>query len=220
MANENRWEWDDSAHRFRDTQTGRFLSTSDALKLRDGFPEGQQAVLRDLTQRMAAGDLTVQQWERATRDLVRDTHAGQYVYGRGGLNAMTADDWATVNALADEQAGYLRSFAQDVAAGRLSDRQVAARSNLYLASSRQAYERGRAAAWNVDLPTYPGQGTICKAACKCAWSLVDTGETIEATWVRHADDSCSTCLQRASAYAPLVIAKSTEGRMARLWRAA
>jgi hypothetical protein len=217
---ENRWEWDDSAHRFRDTQTGRFLSTSDALKLRDGFPEGQQAVLRDLTQRMATGDLTVQQWERESRDAIRDTHAVQYTFGRGGLNAMTPDDWQAVNRLADQQAAYLRRFARDAASGTLSEAQIEARANLYLAASRQAYERGRAAAWNVDLPTYPGQGTICKAACKCAWSLVDTGETIEATWMRHADDSCGTCLQRASAYAPLVIAKPADGRTARLYRAA
>jgi hypothetical protein len=217
---ENRWEFDQTARRFRDTMTGRFLSASDALKLRDGFPESQGAALRDLTRRLAAEDLTVQQWESQSRDLIRDTHAGQYVYGRGGLDAMTADDWAEVNRLADEQAQFLRSFAEDVAAGRLSEAQVEARADLYLAASRQAYERGRASAWGVSLPTYPGQGTACKARCRCTWQIEDKGDEIHATWRRHASDSCSTCLQRAATYAPLVLAQPSDGRMARLWRAA
>lgn len=216
-----RWEFDESAHRFRDTKTGQFLSAREAIGLRDDSLERRATDVDTLASTLGKGDVSVQAWEAAMRDVVRDTFAAQYAYGRGGLNAMTTDDWQAINDLADAQSRYLRSFAQDVAAGRLSEAKISARSVLYLQSSRQAYGRGLAASWGIELPAYPGDGSSeCKARDKCHWEISETDDEIHATWKLGAAEHCATCVSRASAWAPLVIEKADDGRIARLYRAA
>jgi hypothetical protein len=219
----NRWEFDDSpgVHRFRDTRSGRFLSTEQAIGLRDSFQERQQSSMRDLARRLASEDVTVQQWEAAVRDVVRDTHAAEYVYGKGGINAMTSADWQAINALADEQAAFLRGFAQDVASGKLSEAQIAARANQYLTSSRQAYERGRASSWGMPtLSHYPADGQdACRSNCHCHLEITETGEEWRVSWRLGGSEHCADCRSRASSWSPLVISKASAGRAARLWRA-
>jgi uncharacterized coiled-coil protein SlyX len=205
--------------RFRDRRTGRFLSASKAIDLRDGFQERRRADVDNLTRRLADQEITVQQWEAEMAALIRDLHAAQYVFGRGGLNAMTVEDWLAVDALFAEQQAYLRAFAERVAASQLSEAQIAARAKLYYGASRQLYEQGRASAFGVQLPAYPGQGSPCQANCACYWRLADKGDEVHATWVRTASESCSVCKRRASAWSPLVISKASDGRIARLWRA-
>lgn len=214
------WQFDvrQNVKRFRDVRSGRFLSAEKAIDLRDGFADRRRADVDALTRRLADQDITVQQWEAELRSLVRDVHAAEYVYGRGGLKAMTADDWAEVDRLATEQWAYVRGFAQDVADGRLSEAQIAARSKLYYGASRQSYERGRASAFGVQLPAYPGQGSECQSSCKCHWQFAESDDEIRATWKLSSGESCRTCRRRASSWSPLVIAKSTDGRIARLWR--
>ena len=214
------WQYDDrpGVRRFRDARTGRFLAVSKALDLRDGFQERRRVDLDRLVRRLADGELTVQAWEAEMRAAVRQVHAAEYAYGRGGLDAMTAADWRVVDEIAAEQWGYLRGFAEDVSAGRLSEAQIGARARLYAASARTSYERGRASAFGVALPAYPGQGTDCGANCRCSWRIVEADDEYRCTWVRHATDSCETCRSRAARWAPLVIARPSDGRMARLYR--
>jgi hypothetical protein len=212
------WEFDTRPKRFRDRRNGRFLSAEKAIDLRDGFQERRRVDVDALTRRLSGQAITVQQWEADLRSLVRDIHAAEYVYGRGGLNAMAAVDWTEIDRLAAEQWAYLRGFAEDVAAGRLSEAQINARSKLYYGASRQSYERGRAAAFGVQLPAYPGQGSECQSSCACHWQLSETDDEIRATWKLSSGEHCPTCRRRASTWAPLVIAKRADGRIARLWR--
>lgn len=213
-----RWTYDVPSHRFRDSRTGRYLSAAKAVDLRDGFQDRRRADVSSLTRRLADQEITVQAWEAEMMQAVRELHTAQFAFGRGGLNAMTTADWTEAARLVEGQRVYLRAFAQDVAAGALSEAQIAARAKLYYGASRQMYERGRASAFGVHLPAYPGQGSPCQANCACSWGLVDTGDEIHATWKRSASESCSVCARRARDWSPLVIAKSSDGRMARLWR--
>lgn len=215
------WEFDTRPKRFRDTRSGRFLSTEKAVDLRDGFQLRRQQDLVALNARLAEEELTLQQWEAEVQQLVRNVHAAEYIMGRGGLAAMTDEDWTAIERLSAEQWGYLRQFADDVGAGRLSEAQTLARARLYLESSRHAYERGRSAAFGVSLPAYPCDGSSeCKSRCKCHWQLVEDTDAgvVRATWKRSASESCRTCRQRGSQWAPLVITRVSD-RIAQLWRA-
>lgn len=214
------WTYDERSKRFRDTRNGRYLPATKAIDLRDGFQERRRADVNALTRRLADQNITVQAWEAEMAALIRNVHAAEYALGRGGLNAMTAEDWRAVDELHAEQRAFLRGFAEEVAAGQLSEAQINARAKLYYGSSIQAYERGRSAAFGVRLPAYPADGsTPCKSACRCRWQLVDTSDTIEATWKRSTGEACSGCKSRAAQWSPLVIAKSGgEERIARLFR--
>lgn len=215
------WQYDarPSVRRFRDTRTGRFLAASKAIDIRDGFVERRRADAEALTRQLADQSITVQEWERQMTEAIRQLHTAQYALGRGGLNAMTPADWDAAAALVEEQRRYLRDFARDVAAGNLSEAQIAARAKLYYGSSVAAYERGRASAFGVALPAYPGDGsTVCKSSCRCYWQLAEKDDTVEATWKRSASESCSTCKTRAAAWSPLAIARPARGRIAQLLR--
>lgn len=214
------WQYDEHVKRFREVSTGRFLGAAKAVDLRDGFQERRRADVDTLTRRLAEKDISVQDWEREMTTALRHLHTAQFVYGAGGLNAMTPADWERAAELVESQRVYLRAFAEDVAAGRLSEAQINARAKLYYGSSIQAYEQGRAGAFGVQLPAYPADGgTPCKSACRCRWSLVEKDETIEATWKLQSGESCSGCKARAASWSPLVIAKTNDGRIARLFRA-
>lgn len=214
------WQYSRSARRFRDTRTGRFVSAAKIIDLRDGFQERRRSAVAALTRLLAEEEISVQQWEAEMTQAIRETFSAQYAFGRGGLNSMTDADWLAADDLVQAQRQYLRAFAEDIAAGRLSEAQITARARLYYGASTQAYERGRAAAFGVSLPAHPADGsTPCKASCRCYWSLVDKGETVEATWKRTASESCSVCKDRARRWAPLVISRPSDGRMGRLLRA-
>lgn len=89
--------------------------------------------------------------------------------------------------------------------------QVRARSQLYINSARQAYERAKARALGVpDLPAYPGDGsTVCKSNCACSWRLepiYDDDDNLigwNAFWELGAADHCPDCIQRSIQWNPL-----------------
>lgn len=213
------WRYDVGTHRFRDSRSGRFLSAQAAVDLRDGFQDRRRADVDDLVRRLADKEISVQDFEREMTQAIRELHTAQYALGRGGLNAMTDDDYAAADALVEAQRAYLRAFAEDIAAGKLSEAQIGARARLYYAASTTAHESGKAGAWNVTPPHLPGDGsTPCGVQCKCAISYRETDETVELRWILQAHESCSRCKGRARSWAPLVISKASDGRIACLFR--
>lgn len=213
------WQYDARVHRFRDATTGRFLSAEKAIDLRDGFQDRRRSDVDALTRRLANQEITVQQWERETTQALRDLFHAQYAYGRGGLNAMTDADYTESHRLVEEQRVFLRAFAEDIAAGRLSEAQIGARAKLYYSSSVAAYEHGKSSSWGVRPPHVPGDGsTSCGANCKCFLTYVEKPDEIHITWHRTAGESCAGCKERARRWSPLVISKASDGRITRLFR--
>lgn len=208
MASSN-FEYDAKAHRFRDLRTGKFLSAGTVRELRDEFAAAQKTWAEDLARMVANGDLSVQAWELEMRERVKLVHLTEYVYGRGGRNAITADDKARMADLVKNQHDYLHNFAGDLAAGELSEAQIKSRSQMYFDSATHSYERGRVASFGgLELPVMPADGdTPCLANCKCTWDIKEHDDRWEATWQLHADESCDGCLERADQYNPFVQTK-------------
>ncbi len=204
----DKWEFDTSVKRYRSTETGRFLSNATMTRLREDFLSAQRVVTEELARRLADGEITVQRWQAEMRAVVKATFGGEYLFGRGGRNAMTAGDWGSLGPLVRDQYRYLHAFAERVAAGELTQAQIAARAGLYCGASVQAYERGRGAAYGLTLPVYPADGgTSCKANCRCSWRIEETDSEWRATWKLSAAENCAGCQERARQYAPLVVAK-------------
>lgn len=218
---DDRWEWDAPSRRYRDTTTGRYLSAASSRKLRDDLVTRLGQENQGLARKLASGDLTLPAWEKAMQTQVRDAHTVQWAFGRGGRNAMTEHDLTDLNGLVRGQWGYLRGFTEAIAGGTLSEAQVSARAALYTSASVQAYERGRAAAWDVILPAHPGDGsTACKSNCRCFWRLTEKadGSEVHATWTLGGAEHCADCKSRARRWAPLVIARPVEDRLVHLLR--
>lgn len=143
------------------------------------------------------------------RKELRTTYTAQYMAGRGGKNVMTQSDWGKVGNMLKGQYAYLNDFAKEIASGKLSQAQIAARAGMYTSSASQAYERGKVAAYGApDLPAYPGDGaTACRGNCKCRWSIKETKTSWVCRWVLSAVENCGDCVERAGKWNPLVIEK-------------
>jgi hypothetical protein len=180
-------------------------------KLRQEFIAGQEREGRDLARQLAAGDMSVAQWERSARALIKRVYVAEYALGAGGRGMVTRRGWGSVGGLLGHQYRYLRSFAEEVAAGLLSEAQIANRTTLYLASAVQAYERARASSYDgLSLPAYPADGSCeGRVNCRCWWDIEEFADRFEATWKTAGDSStCAVCQHRASEWAPFTQLKA------------
>ena len=58
------WVWSVSAHRYRNTRTGRFMGPTEMLGLRDSFMDAQRESAAQLAERLVQGDLDVASGKR------------------------------------------------------------------------------------------------------------------------------------------------------------
>lgn len=207
------WVWDARAKRYRGSD-GRFINQRKMTELRDQFVEAKGNVGGRLAGRLASGDMSLQEFELAFRWEIKSTFVDQYVLGKGGRNAMDAKAWGTVGALVKTQYQYAHRFAQDIAAGKLSQAAIASRAGLYFDSSVQAFERGRTASYGpLELPQYPADGNQnCKSNCKCSWSIEEDETEWRCTWRSSSKESCATCQANAANWSPLVVQKTGRSR--------
>jgi hypothetical protein len=70
---------------------------------------------------------------------------------------------------------FLRQFAWDIGAGRLSAKQIAWRMTLYSASAKVAYLEALYGDWNIPDKLYPGSHE-CRYACQCEIVIADNGD--------------------------------------------
>lgn len=155
------------------------------------------------------GGGTVANWERRMLDAIARGHAAAAIAGtaeRLGVAAgskllnernLSRVERDEIRRAVAGQVPYLRNFAADVATGRLSDAQIAARAGLYAGATRASYSKGR---WSgKGLPAYPADGgTACLVNCKCSW--VERGGMMY--WELGTAEHCPDCESRAAQWRP------------------
>lgn len=210
----NRWEYDGRSHRYRDLDTGRYLTGRDVRVLRDRATDAAVAQAGALADRVASGSLTPAGFNAEMRALIKNAYGAEYAFGRGGVNGMSNDDWGRVGAEVRRQYTYLDRFTAEMEAGTLSPAQVKARAGIYLDGATQAHGRGQAAAHGVEPPGVPGDGgTQCLGRCRCWVEWSETKTEVRMTWHVSAGESCPGCEARAAEWNPWTTEKAT-GRMA------
>lgn len=121
--------------------------------------------------------------------------ARQWLSGILGERALPKADREALKATIREQRRYLDGFMRDW--DNLSEAQRRARAALYAGPVRTTYEQARWGDW--ALPFYPGEGSECKANCRCSWQVEDLGNGRgRATWRLSSAEHCPTCTQRAA----------------------
>lgn len=195
---------------YRDTTTGRAVSASTFGGWRDTYITAQQAQSKALTDQVTSGKITLTQWEKGMRQIIKDTHGTLYAAAKGGFANMTQSDWGRVGQEVRKQYEYLAKFRAELAAGKSTPGQAATRAAMYPGSGNQAWEKGRAA--NVFdprlLPAYPGDGsTQCRTNCKCRWEIIESETAYLCYWRLGSEKSCADCPQRAVVWNPYTINK-------------
>ena len=203
------WQWNQATHRYRNVETGKILTENTLIGLRDEMIDTWRGRVQGLADDLVDGKLTVQEWTLQMRREVSHIFSDEYLLAHGGRNSLLQGDLDALEEMLTTQYGFLQDFAEDVRAGNLSQAQIAARSELYLDSSTQSHERGKAARYGLTLPTYPADGSqICRARCRCRWDIDEGEDEFLCTWLLNvAVTHCDTCLGNAAAYKPLIVPK-------------
>lgn len=210
MPDPVRYVYDAVAKRYRYADSGRAVPASRLVKLRDAFVETQRHWSRDLAGMLARRELSLSRWEQEVRNRVKTAHVAEYVLGVGGRNAMRPSDWGRIGSTVKRAYGFLRNFAAEIAGGTMSEGQIGARTDLYLANAREGFERGRASRYDgLAPPAYPGDGTCAGGGrCRCTLKIEETATEYRVYWIARGDArSCAQCRSRAAEWSPWVQAK-------------
>ena len=147
----------------------------------------------------------VDAWYQAMKREIKRAHLQATIAGRGGLRRMTPADYGRVGRTLRDEYAYLRQFARDVEAGRLSSAQIAARARLYSNHIQTSFWRGRdalrreqgyrferrrlnpaehcddckgyaAQGWQpIGTLPPPGVDSVCRANCRCTFEYSRQG---------------------------------------------
>jgi hypothetical protein len=199
------YAYDREARRYRDTDTGRFVSQRTIDRTRDALIDRSRDRIGALTDRLHAGEVTLSDWRTAMRAEIKQIEVQQYLLGRGGRNVMTPRDWGRIGAEVRRQYRYLDRLVAEYQRGEISDAAFRSRARMYTSGSNAAFSRAQGEAWAIALPAHPGDGsTRCLGYCKCSWSITQTATEIHATWrLGGSRETCPDCVQRSHDWAPL-----------------
>lgn len=152
------------------------------------------AFLDDIATLMLGLDhLGAAEWQRQFERLIIQHHAAAYFSGQGA-NGLTPAGDRILGAALQTQLDFLAGFAGKVE--DLTEAQAAARAALYAGALKSTFVKGQYGE-ALELPFYPGEGTICSGNCRCQWQITLDDNRARAIWELHAKESCADCLARA-----------------------
>lgn len=202
-----KWGYDPRAHRYRDLSTGRWLPKRTVTDIRDRVTDAAGVEARSLAERAVRGEITPDAFRQQMRVVVRNAHAAEAIFGRGGVNSMTSADFGRLGRTLRQAYARLETLVLSVETQTVSEAQAANRAQMAVNGATLSFEQAQAASWGLQLPVMPADGgTPCLSNCKCAWQIKETDTAIEARW-RVEANPCSGCAQRAATYNPYSVPK-------------
>lgn len=164
------FRYDPSSDRYQNTETGIYVTRTDALAYVDASLDAGRSVVEQFAEFVAQGDISPDDFHARGWDEIRGEHIRQYLLGRGGLGSMTSEDYGSIGGMLSEQRRYWDGFYDEIAAGGLTAAVIAMRAKMYISAAREAYERGHQRAAKAGGKT------------RVRWNLGST------------EDHCSDCL--------------------------
>jgi hypothetical protein len=167
------YTWDAGSRRYRSTSTGRFVSAAAVRAELDKSIDAAARAMREASESLRTGGMSLAQWELRMAEEIRNSYLASTALAKGGWAQMTPADYGRAGRAIRNQYEYLRKFAADIASGKQKlDGTLGRRAELYVQASRGAYEETRRR------------------------DEANRGMSEERR-VRHARDSCETCVTEA-----------------------
>ena len=203
------WVWNQDTKTYRNVETGERISERKLIEIRDILVELWRTEVQVFAEMLATGEINIQEWTLTMRREVQNIFGNEFMLAVGGYNTMNTANILVLADMVSQQYGYLQSFAEVIRQGNLSKNQIAARSELYMNSATQSFEKGMGRRFNIDLPAHPADGSqICLSNCKCHWHIVEDDEKVEAYWkLDPAAEHCETCIGNSREWNPYVVMK-------------
>ena len=136
------YAYDARSGRYKEVATGRFLPTDDLRAIVSERLEIGARIAQGLVDNLWSGSLDYDQFQASMMDVIKGNNAVMYALGRGGVRAMTNDDYAQLSEMVKSEAQYLDGFIDAIGQGELSLEQAKARASLYTDGPWEAYHLG------------------------------------------------------------------------------
>lgn len=140
------FEFDPRSQRYRYTSSpgkGQFVSNEAVTNLVNKAIAQDRTEIRQLCQDYSDGKITYQEWKMGLATKTKQSTIQLYVLGKGGKEQLTPKDKGKMGGMLNYQMSKLDNFAYQVKRGEVSPAQLAARSELYIQKSREAFEEGK-----------------------------------------------------------------------------
>lgn len=200
----------------------RSITTRNINAIRDNLIEVAKVKSTKIAQALASGKNPAKHLNDF-KALLKQLHVAQYQLAKGGPENMTSRDYGRIGAKLARQYREIDRWLRKIERTDTfpSPQQAKNIMRVFLQTTRQSYERGKAAAFglplnprwkNRELPQFPGDGeTVCKSGCGCTWVITREETRWTAWWkIDRAKENCVDCLELADAkYSesnPLIIA--------------
>lgn len=134
---------------FWDRDTGRYYAGDDYV--RDSFLEDIAEAriivsfnrLQNMFRAVSADGVDIGLFQDSSALELKRLHTQMMALGRGGWEQVTFSDWGRVGAKLKGEYGFLQGFMQEIADGKLSEAQIAARLEMYSSGAWSSYWKGR-----------------------------------------------------------------------------
>jgi carbohydrate-selective porin OprB len=167
------YTWDARSRRYRSAQ-GRFVSAAAVRAELDKSIDAAGRAMREASDALREGRMSLAAWELRMAEEIRNSHLASTALAKGGWSRMTPSDYGRAGREIRRQYEYLRKFAAQIASGQQKlDGTLGRRAELYLNAARGQYEETRRR------------------------DEAERGMDEEAR-IRHARDSCDTCITEAA----------------------
>lgn len=131
--------WDAETGRFRDTETGRFLSRAAVRREVDQSLASLTRLTDTLADDLRAGRISLTEWQAEMKDVIKQTQLGTAAIAKGGLDQMTQADFGRVGQRVRTQYQYLDQWVEQIKAGLPVDGRMEPRARQYLRSARSSF---------------------------------------------------------------------------------
>lgn len=135
-----KWAWDNVHKLWRDPITNGVLPLGQIQEWVNKGIVASTGVMDAHLTTFANGDISATAWKNLMREQIKQNYIAAYMPGVGGYENMTQADWGRIGAMVKEQYKYLDGFYEEVKSGKLTPEQIRVRQNMYLNSSREAFE--------------------------------------------------------------------------------
>jgi len=136
--------WNESAGRYVELSTGRFVPFSTVRDSLDVVAEASGARMNTLTQSLVNEEISLAEWQVGMMEQIKISHTAAAASARGGWAQMSQADWGATGRLIRAQYDFLRNFANEIASGKQAlDGRALFRANLYAQAARGTFEEIR-----------------------------------------------------------------------------
>lgn len=135
----SKFRWNEKAQRY--TVGGRFVKDSEVRRAVGVVLNKAKAEARGLGARLAAGTISIPDFQLQMMEAVKTLHLLSASIARGGIHNLTPADFGRIGQRLRDNYRRLDNFAADVAADRMTPRQIEMRAGMYVGNARgQSYE--------------------------------------------------------------------------------